>query len=265
MTQAITPQQGRFSAPLDRKVVIVTGAARGIGRGITAALLERGASVLLVDVLGDALAETTESFRASGYPAAPLVADLLDPDSARIIVETAVSRFGAVHGLVNNAMASREPQPFTDISADDYQLSFDSGPRATFLLMQAVYPLFVGNGGGAIVNFGSGSGTAGLPNFGSYAAAKEAVRGMSKVAALEWGADNIRVNVVCPLAASDGVAEWKEAAPSEYQRIVNSVPLRRLGDPHTDIGTVVAFLLSDDASYLTAQTLHVDGGGGSFR
>jgi NAD(P)-dependent dehydrogenase (short-subunit alcohol dehydrogenase family) len=120
-------------------------------------------------------------------------------------------------------------------------------------------------GGGSIVNFGSGSGTGGQKSFGAYAGAKEAIRGMSKVAALEWGIDNIRVNVVCPFANSDGVAGWSEAFPDVYNKIVKGIPLRRIGDTHADIGAMVAFLVSPDASYLTAQTIHVDGGMGTFR
>jgi Enoyl-(Acyl carrier protein) reductase len=86
-----------------------------------------------------------------------------------------------------------------------------------------------------------------------------------KLAALEWGTDNMRVNVVCPLANSDGMRVFSEVAPKEYERVVRGVPLRRIGDTREDIGAVVAFLFCDDASYLTGQTLLLDGGSGSFR
>jgi hypothetical protein len=95
--------------------------------------------------------------------------------------------------------------------------------------------------------------TAGQPQFGAYASAKEAIRGMSKVAALEWGADNIRVNVVCPLANSDGKHVFSEVAPKEDERVVRGVPVRRIGDTREDVGAVVAFLMSDEASYLTVR------------
>jgi NAD(P)-dependent dehydrogenase (short-subunit alcohol dehydrogenase family) len=245
-------------------VAIITGGAQGVGKGIAAALLERGASVLLVDVLDDKLAATTDELRAAGR-VEQLVADLRDPDSAQRIVSAAVDAFGTVHGLVNNAIATNEPKAFVDITGEDFALGHEVGPRASFLLMQAVYPLMVAAGGGSIVNLGSGTGTGGEPKWGGYAAAKEAIRGLSKVAALEWGRDNIRVNVVCPFVESDGIKFWKEFAPDDYAKAVKRVPMKRIGDVQADAGALVSFLLSSDATFITGQTIHVDGGIGCFR
>ncbi len=243
--------------------VIVTGAARGVGKGITAALLERGAAVLLVD-RDQAVTDVAAAFDADERATA-LVADLCDRSSYQRIIDRAVEVLGGLDALVNNAIATNEPKLFGEITQDDFDLVFDTGARATFFLMQAAYPILKAAGGGSIVNFGSGSGTGGQKTFGAYAGAKEAIRGISKVAALEWGRDNIRVNVVCPFASSDGVANWSAEFPDVYGKIVKGIPLRRIGDTHSDIGAVVAFLVSADASYLTAQTIHIDGGMGSFR
>lgn len=245
-------------------VAIVTGAAQGVGKGVAIALLERGARVLLVDIKEELLTTTTAELKALGS-AEMLVADLRVPESAQLIAATALDAFGAVHGLVNNAIATNEPKAFVDITLEDFALGHDVGPRATFLLMQAVHPLMVKTGGGSIVNLGSGTGTGGEPKWGGYATAKEGIRGLSKVAALEWGRDNIRVNVICPFAESDGVKFWKSFAPKEYDKAVGRVPMKRIGDVRTDVGALVAFLLGSDATFITGQTIHVDGGIGCFR
>ena len=245
-------------------VAIVTGAAQGVGKGVAAALLARGASVLLADIQDDKLTATTDELTSHGE-VERIVADLRDPGSAQRIASRAVDAFGTVHGLVNNAIATNEPKAFVDITTEDIALGHEVGPRASFLLMQAVYPLMVANGGGSIVNLGSGTGTGGEPKWGGYAAAKEAIRGLSKVAALEWGRDNIRVNVVCPFAESDGVKYWKSFAPREYDKAVARVPMKRIGDVRDDVGALVSFLLGSDATFITGQTIHVDGGIGTFR
>jgi NAD(P)-dependent dehydrogenase (short-subunit alcohol dehydrogenase family) len=258
---------GAFSHPqsLAGRSAIVTGAAQGVGKGIAAALLSRGAAVLLVDRHDDKLAATSAEFAEAGFTPESLPADLRDPRSPRLIVDSAMTAFSRIDALINNAVATNEPKPFVDITVDDYDLVFDTAPRATFFLMQAVYPTMAAAGGGVIVNLGSASGTGGQARFGAYAAAKEAVRGMSKAAALEWGRDNVRVNVVCPFADSEGVQSWREIAPKDFERALQSVPLRRVGRTSEDIGAVVAFLISDEAEYLTGQTIHVDGGMGVFR
>lgn len=113
---------------------------------------------------------------------------------------------------------------------------------------------------GSVINFASGAGINGQPTQAAYAAAKEAIRGLSRVAANEWAADNIRVNLISPIAETAGVKAWKQAAPDQYTAMVNKIPLHRLGDPEQDIGAVALFLASDASSYITGQTLMVDGG-----
>jgi NAD(P)-dependent dehydrogenase (short-subunit alcohol dehydrogenase family) len=112
------------------------------------------------------------------------------------------------------------------------------------------------------VNFASGAGLAGKPGQSSYAAAKEGIRGMTRVAATEWGPAGVRANVVCPLAMTEGLAQWKEAYPEVYAQTIKGIPLQHFGDPRTEIGSVCCFLASDDAAYVTGDTINVQGGGG---
>lgn len=247
------------------KVVIVTGSGRGIGRGIARALARNGARLLLTDILADAVADARDELTAQGAKVQSIAADLRDTDAADKIVGAAVEHFGGVNGLVNNAMAIKPPSPFTSQSADDFDLASDTGPRATFLLMRAAHPHLVAAGGGSIVNFGSGAGSAGEAGFAAYGAAKESIRGISRVAALEWGADNIRVNVVLPFAKTEGVQHWEQTDPAAVRAAIDAVPLKRIGDTEKDVGALVSFLLGDDSTYLTAQSIHVAGGSGVFR
>lgn len=253
------------SRSLADRVAIVTGAAQGVGKGIAGALLERGARVLLVDNKAPELATTADEFATAGWHSESFLTDLRDAASPSAIIEAALASFGRVDALINNAISTNEPKALVDIDSGDYDLVFDVGPRATFFLMQAVHPTMKAAGGGAIVNLGSGSGTGGQSQFAAYAAAKEAIRGMSKAAALEWGRDNIRVNVICPFADSPGVRFWQDVAPKDFDRALRAVPLHRVGRTHEDIGAVVAFLTGDDGAFITGQTIMVDGGMGVFR
>ena len=115
---------------------------------------------------------------------------------------------------------------------------------------------------GSIINFASGAGLFGRVGQSSYAAAKEGIRGMSRVAAAEWGPYGVNVNVICPLAMTEGLQEWKENYPELYSQTIKGVPMGRFADPETDIGRVCIFLASDDAKYVTGETITLQGGSG---
>ncbi len=247
------------------KVAIVTGAAQGIGRGISQALTDRGAAVLLVDLAANNLAATTKTLEEDGRQVSALVADVRERDAADLIAQTAVDRFGRLDILVNNAIATRAAAPLTEHSDDDYDLVFETGPRATFRLMKAAYPHLVSAGGGSVINLGSSAGTEGQAGWATYGAAKEAIRGFTKVGATEWGGDNVRVNVICPFANSEGAQMWEQYDPESFHAALAKVPMHRIGDTRTDIGALVAFLSSDEATYITGQTIMIDGGWGMHR
>ncbi|MFV0153212.1 SDR family oxidoreductase [Empedobacter falsenii] len=226
-----------------------------MGGGITSELVKRGASVIAVDVneeAGLAIEKKNEG------KVIFLKGDVSQEAVAQEAVELALTKFGKLTGLVNNAHVSRQ-KPLMELTEDDWSISFDTGFRATLNFMKAAYNELK-KSEGAIVNFGSGAALQGSRFQASYAAAKEAIRGLSRVAANEWAADNIRVNVVCPLALTAGVEKWKENFPEDYNHVVEKIPLGRFGDPQSDVAPIVAFLLSEDSKYMTGQTLMADGG-----
>ena len=247
---------------LDGKVAIVTGAGRGVGRGVALALARAGAAVAVLEV--DALtgARTVDEITAFGGRAFAQVCDVKEPADCATGIAATVEAFGGLDVLVNNAQQVRPFVRFEQATDADMAACWESGPLASFRLMQLAYPHFRARGGGVVVNFGSGAGTEGMPGFAAYAAAKEATRGLTKVAAREWGRDNVRVNVLCPYAASE---HWHSLSEAEQAGLLRGVPLRRMGDPEADVGGVVVFLASDAGSYVTGQTIRVDGGTAGFR
>ena len=237
------------------KVAIVTGGASGIGGAISRAFVARGARVVSIDVNEAAASALTNDL---GDAVVSLVGDVSDRELPAAAVANAVERYGKLDALVNNAHASRKA-PFLDHTQDIWDLSFNTGLWATRNFMLAAYAELKKTRG-AIVNFGSGAGLSGNQNEASYAAAKEAIRGLSRVVANEWAPDSIRVNVVCPMAMTGGVEAWREAYPDAYETAAAKIPLGRFGDPEHDVAPIVAFLCSDDSRYMTGQTLMADGG-----
>ncbi len=240
---------------LKNQVVIVTGGAAGIGAALTTVLTQRGASVVAVDINEEAGNKIAAS---NPDQIVFLKGDVSSESTAEKAVKLAVSKFGKLTGLVNNAHASRQ-KLLMELTQEDWSLSFGTGFNATLYFMKAAYPELA-KSGGSIVNFGSGAALLGLEQQASYAAAKEAIRGLSRVAANEWAQDDIRVNVVSPKALTEGVEKWKDSHPEQYEHSASQVPLQRFGDPQKDIAPVVAFLLSEDSRYITGQTLMADGG-----
>jgi NAD(P)-dependent dehydrogenase (short-subunit alcohol dehydrogenase family) len=251
---------GRHEA-LDGKVAIVTGGGRGIGRGIALALAKQGARVAILERDADTGSRTVDEIRSLGADAIARTGSVRERTDCEAIVAAAVEQFGGVDVLVNNAQQV-PVGPLDHCTDDDMYTAWESGALAAFRLMQLCHPLMKERGGGVIVNLGSGAGTEGLAGLGAYAVAKEGIRALTKVAMLEWGADNIRVNTICPWAKSD---HWETLTDRQRDARLAHNPLRRIGDPEADVGAVVVFLAGDAGSYVTGQTIHVDGGNMGFR
>jgi NAD(P)-dependent dehydrogenase (short-subunit alcohol dehydrogenase family) len=232
---------------MDGQVAIITGGGGNIGRGVCRAMAKAGATVVALD-LDPAGADAA---------ARAIACDVTDADACARAVEEVVREFGGVDTLVNAAQQFRAGIPIQKLTDDDLRVSFESGPIATLRMMQLCHPHMKARGGGAIINFASGVGTQGMVGAAAYAAAKEAIRGLTKVAALEWGRANIRVNVICPVASDDPNAPWVSGAVA-----IN--PMGRVGDPEADIGAAVVYL-AGAGSYVNGRTLHIDGGVGTWR
>lgn len=251
-------KQEFFMGKLANKATIVTGGIGGIGRGIVQHFLALGAQVLVVDIVPQAEGEAAVAAMSKEGNAVYLEKDIARPENAEAIVAAAVEHFGALHVLVNNAHASHQAS-IMETTQEMWDLSLGTGMYATFNLMRAAHSELK-KVQGSIVNFASGAALRGQENQTTYAAAKEAIRAISRVAANEWAREGIRVNVVSPIALTPGIEAWATSHSEQYQQVVAGIPLGRLGDPENDIAPVVAFLASDESRYMTGQTLMADGG-----
>ena len=177
------------------------------------------------------------------------------------VIAKAAETFGRIDVLINNAQASKSGVLLVDHSKEDFDLAINSGLYAAFFYMKHAYP-YLKAAQGSVINFASGAGISGRLGQSSYAAAKEGIRGMTRVAANEWGPDNINCNVVCPLVMTAQLKAWREQYPDLYEKTIAAVPMGRFGDPEKDIGQVCLFLASPGGKYITGETISLQGGSG---
>ncbi len=244
---------------LTDQVAIVTGAGQGIGRGVALAVAAEGANVV---VLGRTLAKcetVVAEIQERGGEAVAEQCDVAHRDEVDESVERTVARWGRIDLLVNNAQ-TKVYQSVRKITDADMETMWQSGPMATLRFMQACFP-YLRDASGCVVNMGSGSSILPQGAMSGYAMTKEAVRVLTRVAAVEWGRHGIRVNAICPLADTPGFSEFNAAAPGALEEsVLPMIPLGRLGDAEHDVGRAVVYLASKDGSYVTGTTLMVDGG-----
>ena len=243
-------------------MTVITGGGKGIGFGLAKAFAREGSDLVITGRHEGRLVEAKEKLeREYGINVLPIAADGADEEATKRVVAAAVERFGRIDTLINNAQVSKSGLPLIEHTREDFDLAINSGLYAAFFYMKECYP-YLKESKGSVINFASGAGLFGKLGQSSYAAAKEGIRGMSRVAAAEWGPDGIRVNVVCPLAMTESLQEWKENYPDLYAKTIQGIPLGRFADPTEDIGRVCVFLASDDASYVTGETVTLQGGSG---
>ena len=260
---------------LTGKTAIITGAGRAvlkdgscgsIGYGIATAYAKEGANLVITGRNVKKLEAAKQELESLyGIKVLTVQADVCaggnNEATVANVVKQAVDTFGGIQVLINNAQASASGVPLTEHTTEQFDLAIYSGLYAAFYYMKACYP-YLAESHGSVINFASGAGLFG--NFGqsAYAAAKEGIRGMSRVAATEWGKDGINVNVVCPLAWTAQLEKFQTAYPEAFAANVKMPPMGHFGDAEAEIGRVCVQLASPDFKYMSGETLTLEGGMG---
>jgi NAD(P)-dependent dehydrogenase (short-subunit alcohol dehydrogenase family) len=242
------------------RVAVVTGAGQGVGRGIARRFAREGAAVTVAEIdaaRGEAVAA---ELAALGAKSLFVPTDVSRRDAVEAMVGATVDRFGGLDILVSNAQWVSDKVPLEDKTDEMLAGTLGSGLWATFWAMQAALPHLRERGGGRVINLCSLIGRTGQPGYADYAATKEAIAGLTRVAANEWARDGILVNAIAPVARTPAVDRYAVDHPEAVRAAEQANPLGRLGDPEDDIGGVALFLASDDARYVTGVTIDVDGG-----
>jgi len=259
MTQNNTP-----IGLLAGKVVLITGASRGIGAAAARLFASEGAAVVLASRGTDALQQLVTEIRADGGVADAVTMDLADRTSIR----AAVGRVDELHGRLdaafnNGAAIQRQPGPLDTTSDDDIEEQFEVNFRSHWTAMTAEYELMRRGGGGAIVNTSSIGSRRANPALPAYGAMKRALNSITETAAVTWAPHGIRVNGITPGGtATEMIDTWEAATPGVVARINASTPLGRMAEPR-EVAELAAWLLSDRASVVTGAIIPIDGGAGA--
>lgn len=217
---------------------------------------------ILTDIFPEGMEKTKKELQKDfGADVFTCVADGSKEEDVKKAIESGVAHFGKLDVLINSAQTSASGLTLIEHTEADMDKAIYSGLYATFFYMKHAFP-YLKETKGSVINFASGAGISGKPGQSSYAAAKEGIRGMSRVAANEWGMYDINVNVVLPLVMTDKLAQWGKENPEMFKKNLDSIPLGRYGDAQKDIGKVCIFLASYDAKYITGDTLFIQGGVG---
>ena len=260
---------------LKGKTAIITGAGYAvlsdgkcgsIGYGIATAYAKEGANLVITGRNTAKLEKAKEELeKLYGIKVLALSADISENNDneaiAKEVVEKTIEEFGRIDVLINNAQASASGVTIQDHTPEQFNLAMYSGLYATFYYMKACYP-YLKETKGSVINFASGAGLFG--NYGqcSYAAAKEAIRGLSRVAATEWAKDGINTNVICPLAWTAQLENFEKAYPDAFKANVKTPPAGHFGDSELEIGRVCVQIASPDFKYMNGETLTLEGGMG---
>jgi NAD(P)-dependent dehydrogenase (short-subunit alcohol dehydrogenase family) len=243
---------------LDGRIAVVTGGGQGIGRGVARAVAAEGAAVVVAGRTAAKCEAVVAEITGGGGEAMAVACDVEERADVEEAVRRTLEQWGRIDLLVNAAQ-TKTYQSLRRMTDADLETMWQSGPMGTFRFMQACFPA-LRDSQGCVVNMGSGAAILPQPTMAGYAMTKEAVRTLTRVAALEWGRYGIRVNAVCPLADTPGLADFGASVPGALDAVRDAIPLGRWGDPEADVGRAVVYLASPDGAYVTGTTLMVDGG-----
>ena len=242
---------------LEGKVTIVTGASRGIGKATARVLASHGATVVLAARTEEAIVSLSDEIKSSGGQAMAVVADISDSESVRRLISKTVDAFGHLDAAFNNAGATFRPTPLADVPMERFDQLMAVNARGIFLCMKYEIPAMLQAGRGSIVNMSSTAGLRAVPGLAPYVASKHAILGLTKVAALDYAKQGIRVNALVPATIlTEQLASLDEA---QRQRVAAWMPVGRMGTPE-EVGEAVAWLLSDQSSFITGAAIPIDGG-----
>lgn len=245
---------------MDGRVAAVTGAGSGIGAAAARAFVQRGASVVLLDISPSAAENQADALRAVGGDVRVAVLDVSDPGAVTGAFDDIVSEFGRLDYAFNNAGIVQPRALLPDIAEADWDRVLDINLKSVWLCMRAQLPVMRDQGGGAIVNASSIGGLVGAPELSAYSAAKHGIIGLTRTAALEFAPYGVRVNAVCPGTIATPLFEESTRDRPDLQAAYAAMhPIGRIGTPQ-EVGGVVAWLCSDEASFITGQALPVEGG-----
>lgn len=242
------------------------GRCGSIGYGIATAYAKEGANLVITGRNFSKLEKAKEELEGLyGIKVLPISADIsAGSDNEAIsqnVIDETIKTFGRIDVLINNAQASASGVTIQDHTTEQFDLAMYSGVYAAFYYMKACYP-YLKETKGSIINFASGAGLFGNYGQGSYAASKEAIRGLSRVAATEWAPDGININVVCPLAWTAQLENFEKAYPEAFKANVKMPPAGHYGDTEFEIGRACVQLASPDFKYMNGETITLEGGMG---
>lgn len=246
---------------LTGRSAIVTGASDGIGRAMAERLAREGAAVLVTDIDDEKGQAVAEAIRDAGGQAEYRHVDVTRREDVEGMVAHCVATWGSVDILINNAYRGQPPERLEKKSDEDFEQNLQMNFWAGKWSMLAAYPHMRERGWGRVINICSLNGVNAHMGTASYNVSKEALRTLTRSAAREWAPYGICCNVICPAAVSSAFRRFQEAQPELAAAMEAANPMGRMGDPERDIAGVAAFLASEDARYMTGNTLYVDGGG----